>query len=93
MKKTFALVLLTGSLALASLPILTGIAIAETLTLKVVTAWPKRSTDNKSLFYFMESVEQQVAKKYPGELKLNLVEEGLTPSNPGPGPCCADRHG
>ena len=42
-------------------------------TLKVITAWPKNATDNKSLFYFMESVEQQIAKKYPGELKLNLV--------------------
>ena len=73
MKKTFVLVLLAGVLALASLPTLTGIAMAETLTLKVVTAWPKNTTDNKSLFYFMESVEQQVAKKYPGELKLNLV--------------------
>jgi TRAP-type transport system periplasmic protein len=49
------------------------VSAAEPITLKIVTAWPKNTTDNKSLFYFMESVEQQIAKKYPGELKLNLV--------------------
>jgi TRAP-type transport system periplasmic protein len=42
-------------------------------TLKVITAWPKNASDNLSLTFFMDSVEQQVAKKYPGELKLNLV--------------------
>ena len=73
MKKECAILLCTLVLALAFLPFLAGTAQAQTVTLKVVTAWPKNTTDNKSLFYFMDSVEQQVAKKYPGELKLNLV--------------------
>jgi TRAP-type transport system periplasmic protein len=46
---------------------------AEAITLKAVTAWPKNTSDNKSLDFFLESVSQQVAKKYPGELKITLV--------------------
>ena len=61
-------------LALLSLPFTVGTATAaETITLKAITAWPKNASDNKSLDFFMESVEQQVAKKYPGELKINLI--------------------
>jgi TRAP-type C4-dicarboxylate transport system substrate-binding protein len=51
----------------------TGDVRAETVTLKALTAWPKNATDNKSLDFFLESVAQQVAKKYPGELKINLI--------------------
>jgi len=50
-----------------------GYVRAQVTTLKALTAWPKNATDNKSLDFFIESVEQQVAKKYPGELKINLV--------------------
>jgi TRAP-type transport system periplasmic protein len=46
---------------------------AQTVTLKVVTAWPKNSADNKTLAVFTEEMEKIVAKKCPGELKLNLV--------------------
>ena len=46
---------------------------AETFTLKAVTGWPKPSSENKSFFIFTELVEQMVAKKYPGELKINYV--------------------
>ena len=46
---------------------------AETVTLKAVTAWPKASSENKAFFIFTELVEQMVAKKYPGELKINYV--------------------
>jgi TRAP-type C4-dicarboxylate transport system substrate-binding protein len=65
----FALLFIAFALSLQTIPA----KAAESYTLKVVTAWPKNTTDNKSLFYFMDSVERQVAKKYPGELKLNLV--------------------
>ena len=47
--------------------------LAEPITLKAITAWPKNASDNKSLDFFLESVAQQVAKKYPGELKINLI--------------------
>jgi TRAP-type C4-dicarboxylate transport system substrate-binding protein len=50
-----------------------GLAEAEQITLKAVTAWPKTASDNKSLDFFLESVAKQVEKKYPGELKINLV--------------------
>ena len=72
MKRSFCLLQRAAVLSFVSLLFFIPVAQAQT-TLKVVTAWPKNTTDNKSLFYFMDSVEQQVAKKYPGELKLNLV--------------------
>ncbi len=46
---------------------------AETITLKAVTGWPKTSSENKSFFMFNELVEQMVARKYPGELKINYI--------------------
>lgn len=46
---------------------------AETITLKAVTAWPKTSSENKAFFIFTELVDQMVAKKYPGELKINYI--------------------
>ncbi len=47
---------------------------AEQITLKAITAWPKNALEgNQSLDFFLESVAQQVAKKYPGELKINLI--------------------
>jgi TRAP-type C4-dicarboxylate transport system substrate-binding protein len=52
---------------------LAGYVGAQATTLKALTAWPKTASDNKVLDFFIESVEQQVAKKYPGELKINLV--------------------
>ncbi len=73
MKRRFCLLPCVAILSVLSLLFLMPVAQAQTTTLKVVTAWPKNTTDNKSLFFFMDSVEQQIAKKYPGELKLNLV--------------------
>ena len=46
---------------------------AQAITLKALTAWPKNASDNKSLDFFLESVAQQIAKKYPGELKINFI--------------------
>jgi TRAP-type C4-dicarboxylate transport system substrate-binding protein len=47
---------------------------AEVITLKALTAWPKNAAEgNQSLDFFLESVEKQVAQKYPGELKINLI--------------------
>lgn len=45
----------------------------ETRTLKAVTAWPKNATDNRAFFIFTELVEEMVAKKYPGQLKINYI--------------------
>ena len=46
---------------------------AETITLKAVTAWPKTATDNQAFFIFTDLVEQMVAKKAPGELKIHYI--------------------
>jgi TRAP-type C4-dicarboxylate transport system substrate-binding protein len=46
---------------------------AETLTLKSVTAWPKTASEYKAYAVFAEMVEQTVAKKYPGELKIQYI--------------------
>ena len=66
---TFFLVFFAFSVSVTQL----GLAQAEQITLKAITAWPKTASDNKSLDFFLESVAQQVEKKYPGELKINLV--------------------
>ena len=46
---------------------------AETVTLKAVTAWPKTATDNQAFFIFTDLIEQMVAQKAPGELKIQYV--------------------
>ena len=74
MRKRCGVLLVAFLLALVSLPFPgRNATAAEPITLKAITAWPKNASDNKSLDFFMESVEQQVAKKYPGELKINMV--------------------
>jgi TRAP-type C4-dicarboxylate transport system substrate-binding protein len=51
-----------------------GPAQAEQITLKALNAWPKNSAEGfMSLNFFLESVEKQIAQKYPGELKINLI--------------------
>ena len=72
MKKTM-FVVLAGMFLLAALAVTGGPARAETITLKAVTGWPKTSSENKAFFIFTDLVEQMVAKKYPGELKINYV--------------------
>src|SRR5512135_2499236 len=46
---------------------------ADAVVLKAVTAWPKTATDNQAFFGFTDLVEQLVAKKAPGELKIQYV--------------------
>ena len=75
MRKRFGLLLLALFLALVSLTFLNSTAAAaDTITLKAINAWPKNSAEgNTSLNFFLESVEKQVAQKYPGELKINMI--------------------
>lgn len=73
MKKKLAFTFFLGFFVFSVLVTQYGLVKAEQITLKAITAWPKTASDNKSLDFFLESVEQQVAKKYPGELKINLV--------------------
>jgi TRAP-type C4-dicarboxylate transport system substrate-binding protein len=50
-----------------------GAAIREAFTLKAVTAFPKNTSDNIPYQIWVETVEQMVAKKYPGELKIQWI--------------------
>lgn len=57
-----------GVLSMVSVPVK-----AETFTLKAVTGWPKTASEYKAFSVFTDVVEQMVAKKYPGELKIQYV--------------------
>lgn len=46
---------------------------AETITLKAVTGWPKTASEYKAFATFTDLVDQMVAKKYSGELKIQFV--------------------
>ena len=46
---------------------------AEAVTLKAVVAWPKTASEYKAFAIFMDSVDQLVAKKAPGELKIQFI--------------------
>src|SRR4030043_688613 len=50
-----------------------GLAKAEPITLKAVTAWPKTASEYKAFATFTDLVEQMVAKKYPGQLKVQFI--------------------
>jgi len=58
---------------LAMLGLVCGTAGAETLTLKAVAGWPKTAGEYKAFTIFMEIVDEMVAKKAPGELKIHFV--------------------
>ena len=73
MKKKLFLVFIAVCFALTVCMMCGQALAAEVVTLKAVTAWPKTSSENKAFFIFTELVEQMVAKKYPGELKINYI--------------------
>ncbi|MGZ6276595.1 MAG: hypothetical protein ACXWMI_10890, partial [Syntrophales bacterium] len=73
MKKRLGFMFCVGVFAIAVLFAQYGTARAETFTLKAVTAWPKTASEYKAFTTFTDLVEQMVAKKYPGELKIQYV--------------------
>jgi hypothetical protein len=74
MKKRLALMVFLVFFASAALVTQYGPAQAEVITLKAINAWPKNSAEgNTSLNFFLESVEQLVAKKYPGKLQPRVI--------------------
>jgi len=46
---------------------------AETFTLKAVTAWPKTASEFKAFTILTDLVDQMIAKKAPGELKIQYI--------------------
>ena len=74
MKRRWGVVLCAAFLSFLALGVVGGpVEAAETVTLKAVTAWPKTATDNQAFFIFTELVEQMVAKRAPGELKIQYI--------------------
>src|SRR4030042_7162209 len=73
MKKRLVFIFSVVFFALTVFVTLYGIAKAETFTLKAVTAWPKTASEYKAFITFTDLVEQMVAKKYPGELKIQFI--------------------
>jgi TRAP-type C4-dicarboxylate transport system substrate-binding protein len=73
MKKRLAFTFFVVFFALTVLVTQYGLAKAETFTLKAVTAWPKTASEYKAFTMFTDLVEQTVAKKYPGELKIQFI--------------------
>jgi TRAP-type transport system periplasmic protein len=73
MRKRFVLIFFVVVFTWTVLAIQCGLAQAETLTLKAVTAWPKTASEYKAFSTFTEVAEQMVANKYPGELKIQYI--------------------
>ncbi|MFZ7112580.1 MAG: TRAP transporter substrate-binding protein DctP [Desulfatiglandales bacterium] len=48
-------------------------AAPKKITLKAVTAWPKTVWEVHNFMKFLEMVEEEVAKKHPGELEIKYV--------------------
>ena len=59
--------------AFAALVAPKGPAQTQPVTLKAVTAWPKTASEYKAFAAFVDAAEQMVAKKYPGELKIQYI--------------------
>ena len=48
-------------------------AMAETTTLKAITAWPKTDLEYKAFSLFTDLLDHRVAQKCPGELKIQYI--------------------
>ncbi len=70
-KRRSAVLFFVALFAFAALTAATGAA-AE-VTLKAVAGWPKTASEYKAFSMFTDLVEQMVAKKAPGELKIQFI--------------------
>ncbi len=73
MEKRFVITFFVVFFVFAALVTPSGPAQAQPVTLKAVTAWPKTASEYKAFATFVDAAEQMVAKKYPGELKIQYV--------------------
>lgn len=71
------LLFLNSILIFMAIFVLTLIAIpyvnAETFTIKAVTGWPKNASEYKAFTTFVETLEQMVAQKAPGDIKIQYI--------------------
>jgi TRAP-type C4-dicarboxylate transport system substrate-binding protein len=74
MKRMVACVIFSAFFVIAALTVQTGtVMAAETFTLKAIAAWPKTAVEYKAWTTWADMVDQAVAKKYPGELKIQYL--------------------
>jgi TRAP-type C4-dicarboxylate transport system substrate-binding protein len=73
MRKRVAFLFLAVLFTFAVLGFVSTPVMAQTITLKAVTAWPKTASEYKAFTIFTDTVEQLVAKKAPGELKIQHI--------------------
>ena len=73
MGKRLSVLFCAGLFAFMVFGFVIGPVKAETVTLKAVAGWPKTASEYKAFSTFTDLVEQMVAKKYPGELKIQFV--------------------
>lgn len=74
MEKVLAWFCFAVFLVVAALTVQPGsVMAAETFTLKAIAAWPKTAVEYKAWTTWTDLVDQIVAKKYPGELKIQYL--------------------
>ena len=73
MGKRLSVLFCVGLFAFTVSGFMIGSVKAETVTLKAVAGWPKTASEYKAFSTFTDLVEQMVAKKYPGELKIQFI--------------------
>ena len=73
MKRKLTVLFFSALFTFASLSMANGPVEAQPFTLKAVTAWPKTASEYKAFTIFTDLVDQMVAKKYPGELKIQYI--------------------
>jgi len=73
MSRKLTVLFFTTLFTFGVLSMVSGPVKAETFTLKAVTGWPKTASEYRAFTIFTDLVEQMVAKKYPGELKIQYV--------------------
>jgi TRAP-type C4-dicarboxylate transport system substrate-binding protein len=73
MKKRLASLMFTVFFTFLVCGMMSGPAQAETITLKAVAGWPKTASEYTAFTMFTEILDQLVAKKAPGELKIQFI--------------------
>ena len=73
MQRRLAFLFFVALFTFAILSMVSGPVKAETVSLKAVTGWPKTASEYKAFTIFTDLVDQMVAKKYPGELKIQFI--------------------
>jgi TRAP-type transport system periplasmic protein len=72
-KVAVSLILAVFLMVTALVALSTPVTAAETITLKAISAWPKTAVEYKAWVIWSEIFDQMIAKKAPGELKVQLL--------------------